>query len=96
MHPNSSPIHRRALECLSAGAVVFVPPKPRSPALAALGRGYAMFSELRRHRVQSSLKFGLLLTVAVVLADGALKLVIRSGLRVSESRGSFYSLLIYS
>ena len=55
-----------------------------------------MFSELLRYRVQSSLKFGLLLTVAVVLADGALKLVIRSGLRVSESRGSFYSLLIYS
>ena len=55
-----------------------------------------MFSELRRYRVQSSRKFGLVLTVAVVLAHGALELVIRAGLRVSESRGSFYGLLIYS
>ena len=55
-----------------------------------------MSSELRRYRVQSSLKFGLLLAVAVVLAHGALKLVIRAGLGVSESRGSFYGLLIYS
>ena len=31
MHPNSSPIHRCPLECLSAGAVVLVPPKLKSP-----------------------------------------------------------------
>jgi hypothetical protein len=52
--PNSSPIHRRALECLSAGAVVLVTPYPRSPAPAALDRGYALFTELRLFTILGS------------------------------------------
>ena len=44
MHPNSAPIHRRSLECLSAGAVLLCKPLTQGPAPAALDRGRARYS----------------------------------------------------
>ncbi len=59
MHPNSSPIHRRLLECLSVGAVLVCEPLTQGPAPAALDLlGYALLTELRRGVGILSRKFG--------------------------------------
>jgi hypothetical protein len=55
------------------------------------GRGILRSSQVGRSR-----KFGLLLTVAVMFADGALVLLVGPDIRVREGRRALHSLLVHS
>jgi hypothetical protein len=65
---------------------------PTDPTLFILVRGRGI---LRSSQVGRSRKFGLLLTVAVMFADGALVLLVGPDMRVREGRRALHSLLVH-